>query len=107
MFGFLQHRLYKIFFAKNSSDKFNMCHYHSIFHLFSLWTNSLAFCPPNFRHSSTLSASIFFAKIVLINSLGGATVTYAAYTTFRRISVRFRRFNKVPTQNPMFCTRSR
>jgi len=38
--------------------------------------------PQNFRHSSTMSDSKSFAKIILINSLGGATVTRAAYTAF-------------------------
>jgi len=46
--------------------------------------------PGNFRRSSTVYDSKFFAKIVVINSLGDAIIAYAAYTAFRRISVRFR-----------------
>jgi len=68
------------FFAKNrnSSDKFGQWRHCSVHCLFSLWTHFCAFFPRNVRHSSTMSASKVFAKIVLINSLGGATIPYAA-----------------------------
>jgi len=41
-----------------------------------------AFSPQNFCHSSTLPASKFFTKIVLINLLGGTTIPNAAHTAF-------------------------
>jgi len=40
------------------------------------------FFPQNFRNPSTLADSKFFTKIVVINSLGGATIIYVAYTSF-------------------------
>jgi len=96
--------------VKNSSDKFPRWRRNSGCCLFSLYSAYkciyVRFFLKIFIILQHCLIEIFFAKIV-INSLGGATITHAGYTVFWTNFCAFRCFFKnVPTQNPMFLTRS-
>jgi len=80
---------------------------NSICCLFSLWMHYPVRFQSKFLSFFNTLHQNFSLKIVLINSLGGATVPYAAYTAFKRISVRFRHFKKCNHLKPHVYTRSR